>query len=78
VAIKEDLARALILADCADDQTLLRPVRDPAGEIVLRDGEPVTEKVELAAAGLKITQKETFFVEANSEDAATLKPEPVA
>jgi phage host-nuclease inhibitor protein Gam len=78
VRVKYELDRSAILSDCKDDKTLSREKRDRQGVIQMKDGEPIIEAVELAAAGLKITQAEVFFVESNSEAAETLKAPEVA
>jgi len=78
VRTKEELAKAKILNDAVDDKTLSRIVLDPVGEAVIREGEYVMEKVELAKAGLQITQTETFFIEPKVETAATLKSKEAA
>jgi len=75
IRVKEELNKEAILEGCTDDKTLNRVVCDPAGNVVLQDGQPVTEAVHISAAGLKISQGESFYVEPASKDASTLKTE---
>ncbi len=66
VAKKEEIAKAKILTDCKDDETL--SVRDPGAEL------ETWRSVPLANAGLRITQGEGFYIEPASDAANTLKP----
>lgn len=76
---KEELAKDKILRDAdTEEQTLQRAVQDPAGNSVMRDGEPVMEPVKLADAGLKITQAESFYIEPKIETSAAIKVEAAA
>lgn len=72
VATKEEIAKAKILADCKDNETLTVTV---GGDKVAGF---VTRTVPLANAGLRITQDESFYIEPASDAAETLKPEAVA
>lgn len=75
VKIERSINRAAILADCTDDKTLNRVVRDPAGAVVLDENQqPMTEPVLIGDVGLKITQGESFYIEPKSASAETLKP----
>jgi phage host-nuclease inhibitor protein Gam len=78
VRLREEIAKDSILNDCKDDKTLLRPVRDPVGAIVMENGEPKMEAVDIASAGLKISQGESFYIEPSSESAETLTPSAAA
>lgn len=62
VRVKEEIARDLILADCADGKTL---------SVAAADSD-AAKLVPLGEAGLKIAQSETFFIEPHGERADTL------
>lgn len=63
-----ELAKELLLAECTDDKTVTVTVGgDPVAGFVKK-------QVALADVGLKITQKETFYIEPKAENAETLKP----
>jgi phage host-nuclease inhibitor protein Gam len=70
VRVNEEINREAILADCKDDKTLP----------YLRKIDGLMQKLTLASIGLRISQRETFYVEpVSATDAAeTIKPEAEA
>lgn len=73
----KEVDKAGLLAASADDKTVTRVVLDPVGNEVIDPAtqQPKTEAVLLSNAGIKITQAETFYVEAKVESATAIKPQ---